>query len=155
MSTATPLLCATTRQFRESDLRIWIAPSSHGNSFLRTGRRGGFAIPTPTVSVPPDLNIAQVAEAGLQLAGMKADEAHAFCQTMDWTSTLVIPIPRDVTSYQTEEVDGVQGTLISLPGWGTWLQPGYTLLWVKNGIIYSLTGYGSSADAVPLAESLD
>jgi len=33
--------------------------------------------------------------------------------------------------------------------------PGYSLLWVKNGIIYSLDGFGSTDQAVPLAESLE
>jgi hypothetical protein len=112
-------------------------------------------VPSPTVSVPPDLNISQIAEAGLQLAGMSAGDAQAFCQTVDWTSTLVLPIPRDVTSYQTVDVDGVQGTLISIPGWGTHEQPGYDLVWVKNGIIYSLNGHGNAAEAVPLADSLN
>ena len=32
--------------------------------------------------------------------------------------------------------------------------PGYTLIWVKNGIAYSLTGFGESNQAVALADSL-
>jgi len=122
------------------------APEAQGCTFLAE-------VPSPTVSVPPDLNIAQVAEAGLQLAGMSADAAHAFCQTVDWTSTLVIPIPRDATSYQTVEVDGVQGTLINRPQWGR-RPAGYNLLWVKNGVIHSLVGRGDAATAVALADSL-
>jgi len=121
-------------------------PQAQGCTFLAQ-------VPSPTVSVPPDLNIAQVAEAGLQLAGMSADAAHAFCQTVDWTSTLVIPIPRDATSYQTVEVDGVQGTFINRPQWGR-RPAGYNLLWVKNGVIHSLVGRGDSATAVALADSL-
>ena len=110
-------------------------------------------VPSPTVSVPPDLNIQQLATLALQAAGMSAQDAQAFCNTVDWTSTLVLPIPRDAASYETTNVDGVQGTLITLRGWGT--MPGYSLLWVKNGIIYSLDGFGSTDQAVPLAESLE
>jgi hypothetical protein len=33
--------------------------------------------------------------------------------------------------------------------------PGYSLLWVKSGIIYSLTGFGSADQAAPLADSLE
>jgi hypothetical protein len=93
-------------------------------------------VPSPSVTTPPDLNVSQVAEMGLQLAGMSPEQAHNFSQTVDWTSTLVIPIPQDAASFQTVEVAG------------------YTLLWVKNGIIYSMTGFGDSSQAVPLAESL-
>lgn len=112
-------------------------------------------VPSPTVSVPPDLNIAEIAEAGLQLAGMPPEQAHAFCQTVDWTSTLVVPLPRDISSYETVEVDGVQGTLIDQPPVGRLRPAGYTLLWVKSGIIYTLDGYGSHADGITLAESLN
>jgi hypothetical protein len=115
-------------------------------------------VPSPAVTTPPDLNISQIAEMGLQLAGMSPEQAHNFSQTVDWTSTLVIPIPQDAASFQTVEVDGVKGTLISqhpmedTPVGST--PAGFTLLWVKNGIIYSMTGFGDSSRAVPLAESL-
>jgi hypothetical protein len=111
-------------------------------------------VPSPTVSVPPELNIQQLATLALQAAGMSAQDAQAFCETVDWTSTLVIPIPRDAGSYETTNVDGVQGTLITLRGWSRGM-PGYSLLWVKGGIIYSLTGFGSAEQAVPLADSLE
>ncbi len=110
---------------------------------------------SPTVSVPPDLNIAQIAEAALQLGGMSAQDAHAFCQAVDWTSTLVIPLPRQGATYQKVEVDGVEGTLIDLPKFGRRPQPVYSLLWVKNGVIYCLTGFGTSENALPLAASLN
>jgi hypothetical protein len=111
-------------------------------------------IPSPTVSVPPELNIQQLATLALEAAGMSAQDAQAFCANVDWTSTLVIPIPRDAGSYETTSVDGVQGTLITLRGWAHGM-PGYSLLWVKGGIIYSLTGFGSADQAVPLADSLE
>jgi hypothetical protein len=111
-------------------------------------------VPSPTVSVPPELNLAELAEAGLQVAGMTAEQAHAFCKTVDWTSTLVVPIPRGVSSYETVTVDGVEGTLISVPRERRH-PAGYALVWVKNGVIYSLTGCGNSAEAVPLAETLN
>ena len=111
-------------------------------------------VPSPTVSVPPELNIQELATLALQATGMSAQDAQAFCQNVDWTSTLVVPIPRDAASYETAQVDGVEGTLITTRGYARGL-PGYSLLWVKNGIIYSLTGFGSADQAVPLADSLE
>jgi hypothetical protein len=32
--------------------------------------------------------------------------------------------------------------------------PGYTLIWAKNGMVYSLVGFGDSGEAVALADSL-
>jgi len=112
-------------------------------------------VPSPVVSVPPELKIEQLAEVGLQLAGVTAEQARAFCQTVDWTSTLVLPLPRFIRSYQTVQVNGVQGTLIHLPARGPQQLLGYNLVWVKDGVIYSLIGFGNPVEAVPLAESLN
>jgi Putative zinc-finger len=111
-------------------------------------------IPSPTVSVPPSLNIAQVAEAGLELAGLSAEDAQDFVQSVDWTSTLVIPVPREGGTFQKEPVDGVEGTLISMPARGK-RPAGYSLIWIKNGIIYSLSGAGDASNSLTLADSLE
>jgi len=111
-------------------------------------------IPSPTVSVPPDLNVRELATLALQASGMSAEDAQNFTANVDWTSTMVVPLPRDAGSYETTSVDGVQGTLMSLRGWSHGA-PGYSLLWVKSGIIYTLSGFGSADQAVPLAESLE
>jgi hypothetical protein len=107
--------------------------------------------PSPTVSMPPDVNMADIAEAGLQLAGMSQSEAHAFCQTVDWSSTLVVPLPRNRSSYEKVKADGVEGTLITetLPQSNR-----YSLLWIRNGVIYSLMGRGASSQALNLVASL-
>lgn len=112
-------------------------------------------VPSPIVSVPPNLNIGQIVELGLQAGGMSAQQAHDFCQTVDWTSTLVLPLPRFVNSYQTVAVDGVEGTLIDLTMYGSQHPAAYTLMWVKGGFIYTLMGFGDSSNAVALAESLN
>ena len=108
--------------------------------------------PSPLVNLPADLNIQQFAEIGFQLAGMSATQARELCQTIDWKSTLVLPIPRFVGSHSLVEVNGAQGTLIKGSGRRG---PDYVLIWVKNGIIYCLAGQGDSSKAVTLANSLD
>jgi hypothetical protein len=111
-------------------------------------------IPSPIVSVPPDLNVSQLAELGLEAAGMSPQEAEAFCQTVDWTSTLVIPIPEQASNYEKEAVDGAEGTLIShTSSDGRFTH--YTLIWVKKGVIYSIIGSGDPGNAIALANSLD
>lgn len=112
-------------------------------------------VPSPIVSVPPELNITALAEAGLQLAGMSAAEAQAFCKTVDWSSTLVIPVPQsDGSSYRTISVDGVNGTLIEVPPHDNFIGR-YALIWVKNGVVYSLGGKGTSGRALAALESLN
>jgi putative zinc finger protein len=108
--------------------------------------------PSPVVSVPAEVNIQQLAEIALQFTGMSAEQAREFCQTIDWKSTLVLPIPRYAGSYSVVEVNGVQGTLITH---NDRRGSQYALIWVKNGIIYGLAGQGDSSAAVKLASSLD
>jgi len=110
--------------------------------------------PSPVVSVPPDLNMAQLAAVALQAAGISADEAEAFCQTVDWTSTLVIPVPRNAGSYEKVAVDGEQGTLLHRATPQADVED-FTLIWVKNGMIYSIAGVGDPSGAASLADSLE
>ncbi len=110
-------------------------------------------VPSPTVSVPPNLNLAALAEAGLQIAGLSAAEARSFTQSVDWSSTLVLPVPQSGT-YRSVSVDGTNGTLIEVPPKGN-LSGQYSLVWLKNGIIHSVEGRGSSAPALAAAASLD
>jgi hypothetical protein len=129
----------------------------YGDCSARHRRSGGcmqfIQVPAPTVSVPPTLNMAALAEAALQLTGVGENEAHAFVQTVDWSSTLVIPIPLLSSSYRTISVDGVDGTFVQETGTGK-SAGSYSLIWVKSGILYSLVGYGSADAALSAAASL-
>jgi hypothetical protein len=111
-------------------------------------------IPSPSVNAPADLDINQLAQIGLEFTGMSAEEAVAFTGTVDWTSTLVVPIPSNAATYEQVTVDGVTGTLIqraSREGEPTT----FALLWVKDGIIYAISGRGASSEqAIEMANSL-
>ena len=109
-------------------------------------------IPSPIVSAPSDVNVPQLAQIGLEFTGMTSEEAAAFTNSVDWTSTLVIPIPKNAATYQQVSVDGVTGTLIQRPADDA---PQFSLIWVKNGIIYAIGGLGSNSDqAIQMANSL-
>jgi hypothetical protein len=107
--------------------------------------------PSPEVSIPAGLDLAQLAQIGLELAGMTPNQARNFLQTVNWKTILGLPVPRSMRSYETVEVGSVRGTLLNTAGRRG---PTYTLIWVKNGMAYSLTGYGNSGNAAVLAESI-
>ena len=109
-------------------------------------------IPSPTVDAPADVNISQLAQIGLEFTGMSSDQAAAFTNSVDWTSTLVIPIPKNAATYKQLPVDGVTATLIERPADDA---PQFLLVWIKNGIVYSIGGLGSnSQQAIDMANSL-
>ena len=86
---------------------------------------------------------------------MSPEEAAEFTNTVDWTSTLVVPIPRNAASHQQVSVDGVTGTLIERSGEDGDDAPQFALFWVKDGIIYTIGGLGSNAQqALEIANSL-
>lgn len=109
--------------------------------------------PSPVINVPSDLNIQQLAEIGLQVAGWDAVKAREFCQSVDWKSTLVLPIPPHVQSYETVNVNGVRGTLMNLANSRN-EQASFALIWVDGGIIYGLIGENEATSPVQLASSL-
>lgn len=107
-------------------------------------------MPSPTVSAPEGLDIVKLGEVYLQILGMSKEEAQQFAQTVDWATTFVVPLPRYDVAYRTIPVDGVQATLIQDSR-----QDGqYVLIWVKDGILYALSGPGNQATAERIARSL-
>ena len=109
-------------------------------------------IPSPSVNAPADVDVAQLAQIGLEFTGMSKEEAAAFTSTVDWTSTLVVPIPKNAAIYEQVDVDGVTGTLIQRPADDS---PQFALLWVKDGIVYTISGLGTnSQQAIDMANSL-
>ena len=109
--------------------------------------------PSPTVTTPPELDVTELAMIGLQFTGMTESEARAFSQTVDWTTTLVVPIPRNGHEYSQVTVDGVTGNLIYRVA-DDGVPPRYTLLWVKEGIIYAISGFDDPEVGLAIGDSL-
>jgi hypothetical protein len=104
-------------------------------------------IPSPEVSAPASFDLAKLAQIGFEFTGMSPEEAAEFTSTVDWTSTLVVPIPQNATSQQQVAVDGVTGALIERTIENGDDAPRFALFWVKDGIIYTIGGLGGAADA--------
>lgn len=109
-------------------------------------------LPSPTVDSPPNVDLAQLAQLGLEFTGMTPEQAKSYSQSVDWTTTLVVPIPKNAATYQQVNVDGVSGTLIQRPPDDA---PQFALIWVKDGVVYAIGGLGSdSSRAIQMANSI-
>lgn len=105
--------------------------------------------PSPLVEYPDGLDTTVLGQALLQLLGLNATEATRLSQEIDWTSTLLLPIPQDIASYREVTVDGVSGIAVSeLDGRAA------TLIWQKDGVIYTLFGSHSAEELLTLTNSL-
>ncbi len=109
-------------------------------------------LPSPTISAPPGLDVSQIGKAFLMMTGMTAQQAEDFSRTIDWSTTLVIPIP-DYASSQKVSVDGVEGVFVEQSQSQT-NHPRYLLMWVKDGTLYALEGQGGLTDALAIAGSM-
>jgi hypothetical protein len=107
---------------------------------------------SPTADVPEGLDIAKLGEVFLELSGMTPEEAAHFSQNLDWTTTFVIPIPRDKTTFMDVSVDGVSATFIREQYRNS--DGRYLLVWVKDNVVYLLSGSGGVSSAVEIANSL-
>jgi hypothetical protein len=109
--------------------------------------------PSPTASAPSDLNPAELAQVALQFTGLSATEAANFTQTIDWTSTFVLPVLHGQSSYEKVHVNGNEAILLRPANAGR--AGSYALVWVDGGILYSLMGTGDATTAVNLAEKVE
>ncbi len=107
--------------------------------------------PSPDINAPANINLSQLSEIALELAGMTPSQAHRFLNQVNWRSLLGASFPRFMRSYQSVSVGGVPGTLLTLGGRRG---PDYALFWAKDGIVYTLRGFGASDNATKLASSL-
>src|SRR5690606_38525649 len=69
--------------------------------------------PGPTAEFPDAVNEAELANAMLQLLGYAPEEAAALSTSIDWMTTLVLPLPVDEVDYQDVTVGGEQGVLLT------------------------------------------
>lgn len=105
----------------------------------------------PTIEAPPGIDINQAGQVMLQILGMSPEEAEAFSNRVDWATTLVVPVPQGA-DYRDVLVDGVEGVLLEDTYAGG--KARFTLLWVKDGMFYALTGDGSRYSPVRIANSM-
>lgn len=105
---------------------------------------------SPVVDYPDDVDLAVLGEALLRFVGMTEGEARRLAQNIDWTNTLVLPIPDNLASFSEVRVDGVSGLGLQEIGGN-----GASLVWEKDGTVYMLAGMDYSLDELrELAESL-
>jgi len=67
---------------------------------------------SPSIVTTPELDLGEFAQLALEVAGMSPEDAAGVTGSVDWASTLVIPIPKGAVRHEEVEVDGVTGVLV-------------------------------------------
>lgn len=105
---------------------------------------------SPEIEYPDDVNLDELGVAGLQLLGMSEAEARAFGATIDWTNTLVLPVPKDKGIEVAEvSVNGAQGFLFRAEE-----DDESALMWQRDGLTYLLTGSYPAEQILQIGQSV-
>lgn len=118
--------------------------------------------PSPEVDLPKDVDIAVLGELGLRIAGLSADEARQFSRSIDWRSTLIVPVPASVGSFREVEVRGTMGLLIDIDSerakarekTANGAAPRTILMWSEGGMVYSLASRQEPIEVIQMANSM-
>jgi hypothetical protein len=105
------------------------------------------------VSFPAGLDLSKLAYAGLRVLGTPQDEAYRMSVTIDWRSTLIVPVPSQAVAYRPINVAGNEGLLIEGLAHNE-DQPGGALMWSAGGETFAVTGPVSGEELLEIAQTL-
>ena len=121
---------------------------------------------SPEAELPPGVDLARLGEVALRMQGLSAAEARSFAKTIDWSSTLVVPVPTLGSEYREVELHGTKGLLVTMSrhaGRGRSAKrlvagpPGArrsALVWTADDRLFSLNAPGSGTDLLRMAHSI-
>jgi hypothetical protein len=108
---------------------------------------------SPEVSFPAGLDLSKLAYAGLRVLGMSRDEAYRMSVTIDWRSTLIVPVPARAAAYRPINVAGNEGLLIEGLAHDE-EHPGGVLIWSAGGETFAVTGAVRGDMLLEIAQNL-
>lgn len=121
----------------------------------------------PAANYPEGLDARTLAEAGLRFLGLPPQDARRISSSIDWTTTLVLPVPTTAATLREVQVAGVSGLFLEPteatadpaqyaddPDWSEESLPRPTIVWQKDGILYALAADLSMDELVRIAESM-
>ena len=110
---------------------------------------------SPVVSFPAGVDLASFAEIGLRLLGLGRAEAYDLAQSIDWRSTLLVPVPLSAATFHRVEVQNGTGLAIEAGDPTSQRRPGESVvLWSNADSVYALRGPMRAADLLLMAQSV-
>jgi hypothetical protein len=105
--------------------------------------------PSPLVEYPEDVDAVAIGEALLQALGVEPSRAKRLARSIDWTNTLLLPVPENMASFNEVNINGVAGLALgSLDGSHA------GILWESDGTVFALSGSDVAA-LVEIANSIN
>jgi len=111
----------------------------------------------PDIALPSGINLAQLGEMALRISGMTRVDAHRFAQTIDWHSTVLVPVPPNAEQFRQVDINGHQGLMVQSIPPGTASQSQRRLssvLWSTGSRVFAVQGTVPAGDALQIAASI-
>jgi hypothetical protein len=111
---------------------------------------------TPEMWFPAGLDVAALGEIGLRILGLSRSEAYLMAQSIDWRTTLLVPVPVNAASFRHVNIQGETALLIQVNGADRStprLGGNAVLLWSHQGVVYQLTSALGPDALVNIAQS--
>jgi len=112
---------------------------------------------SPEVTLPPGADLEKLGEIGLRVLGLDQDEAHRVAASMDWRSTLIVPVPATAAAFRQVEVNGHRGLLIRCEApnkEGQRRRSGVVVLWTDGERVRAVESNLPGEDVLDIAQSL-
>jgi hypothetical protein len=104
----------------------------------------------PSIDYPGGIDPRIIGQAGLRIMGLSAQDAQRISQSIDWTSTVLLPIPANMVEFRELSVAGQEAVLLTT----TSQEQRRVLLFQKDNVVYMLMGPITGEDLVQMAESM-
>src|SRR5262249_18811017 len=109
------------------------------------------------VALPPGADLRQLGELGLRVLGLDPAEARRVAASVDWRSTLLVPVPASAASFRTVDVNGHKGLFIRMDGDGSDGpdgQRGAMVMWTEGERVLAVQSNLGNEDVLEVAQSL-
>lgn len=109
----------------------------------------------PVVSLPQGLDLANLADTALRVLGVGSEQAYRIAQSVDWRTTLIVPLPADAAVFRKVEVQGHPGLLVvrarTTARGGQ--PPESQLIWSSGNRVFALLGNLPPSELYDMAQS--
>jgi hypothetical protein len=115
------------------------------------GRRTRFfQAPSPQITLPQGVDLAALGEIGLRILGLPPADARGLAKVIDWTGTLIVPLPASVHEMRRVEINGKPGIAVRY----TDRSPTAMVLWSGGGRVFGIVSLQEISDVLQMARSV-
>jgi hypothetical protein len=117
---------------------IHVYPSVYASYIAQAGHVMFVQSRQPDAVLPQGTDLPLLAEIGLRVLGFEPNEARRFANSIDWRTTLLVPVPASVANFHEVDLGGGKGLLLeTAAGSGPRASQ---LLWSAGGSVFALIG---------------